>query len=140
MPDARDVLSRFIEEVYGEGRLEPIDDVVHEEYVDHTMMLPGVSPDREGVKRFVEMLHGALSDTNGTIERTLVDGDQVAWRWRMWGTHTGEFAGIPPSGNRIEITGNDVGVVRDGKLMERWCEQDMLSLMTQLGAIEPPVR
>lgn len=42
--------------------------------------------------------------------------------------------GIPPCGNKVEIAGNDLGVMRDGRLAEMWGETDMLSLMTQLGA------
>lgn len=44
--------------------------------------------------------------------------------------------GIPASGNHVETTGNDVGAMREGEVVERWCEQDMLSLLTQLGAID----
>ncbi len=135
MPDAHDVIHRFVEEVYGEGKVELIDELVDEDYVEHTMM-EGFPPGREGLQSFVQTLHAALSDVHAEAERVLVDGDQLAWRWRMTGRHTGESMGIPASGNRIEITGNDVGAMRDGKLVERWCEQDMLSLMTQLGAID----
>jgi len=46
--------------------------------------------------------------------------------------------GFAPSGNVVEITGNDLAVMRDGKLVEQWAETDTLSLMTQLGAIESP--
>ena len=135
MSDAHDVIRRFIEDVYGAGKVELIDELVHEDYTEHTMMeaFPG---NREGLKSFVQVLHGGLSDVDGKVERVLVDNDRVAWRWRMTATHSGDVMGIPPSGNHIEITGNDVGTMRDGKLAERWCEQDMLSLMTQLGAID----
>ena len=135
MPDAHDVIRRLIEDVYGEGKVELIDELIHEDYVEYPMP-EGFSPDREGLRNFVEALRAALSDVQATVERVLVDGDQLAFRWRITGTHSGEFMGIPPSGNHIETTGNDVGVMREGKLVERWCEQDMLSLLTQLGAID----
>ena len=135
MPDAHDVIRRLIEDVYGEGKVELIDALIHEDYVEHPMP-EGFSPDREGLKSFVQALHAALSDVQATVEHVLVDGDQLAFRWRITGTHTGEFLGIPASGNHVETTGNDVGAMREGKVAERWCEQDMLSLLTQIGAID----
>lgn len=135
MPNAHDVIHRLIEDVYGEGKVELIDELIHEDYVEHPMP-EGFSPDREGLKSFVQALHAALSDVHAKAERVLVDDDQLAFRWRITGTHSGEFLGIPASGNHIETTGNDVAVMREGKLVERWCEQDMLSLLTQFGAID----
>ena len=135
MPNARDVVRRLVEDVYGEGKVELIDELAHEDYFE-TPMPEGFSPDREGLKSFVQALHAALSDVDAEVERVLVDDGQVAWRWRMTGRHTGEFMGIPASGNQIETTGNDVAVLREGKLEKRWCEQDQLSLMIQIGAID----
>ncbi len=135
MRDPRDVIRRLVEDVYGEGKVELIDELAHEDYFE-TPMPEGFSPDREGLKSFVQALHAALSDVQAQVERVLVDDGQVAWRWRMTGRHTGEFMGIPPSGNHIETTGNDVAVLREAKLEKRWCEQDQLSLMIQIGAID----
>lgn len=136
MADTHEIIMRFNQDVFGKGKVELIDELVHEDFVDHTGMEGPM--DREGLKSFVQAVHGAASDWDTTVERVLVDGDEVAWRWRMRGTHTGEFMGIPPSGNVVEVTGNDLGVMRDGKLAEQWGEMDMLSLLTQLGAIESP--
>ena len=119
MPDPHDVVRRLIEDVYGEGKVGLIDELIHEEYVEHPMP-DGFSPDREGLESFVQALHAALSDVQATVERVLVDGDQLAFRWRITGTHTGEFLGIPASGNHVETTGNDVGAMREGKVVERW--------------------
>ena len=135
MPDAHDLVRRVIDDVYGKGQVELIDELIHEDYVEHPMP-EGFSPDREGLKSFVQTLHHALSDMDARVERVLVDGDEVAFRWRITGRHTGEFLGIPASHNHVETTGNDVAVVRDGKLLERWCEQDLLALLTQLGAMD----
>lgn len=135
MPNPHDVVHRLIEDVYGEGKVELIDELIHEDYVEHPMP-EGFSPDREGLKSFVQALRAALSDVDAEVEHVLVDDGQLAFRWRITGRHTGQFMGIPASGNHVETTGNDVGVMRDGKLVERWCEQDQLALMTQLGAID----
>lgn len=46
--------------------------------------------------------------------------------------------GIPAIGNAIKVTGSDTGFRRDGKIAEARGDWDMMDLMTQLGAIEPP--
>lgn len=137
MPDTHETIRRINTELYGEGRIELIDELIHPDFVNHTAP-EGLPPGREGERAFVAMVHEALSDTEARMERIVIEGDQVAWRWWMKGTHTGEFLGVPASGNVIEITGNDLGVMRDGKLAELWGEVDMLSLMTQMGAIPAP--
>lgn len=132
--DTKEVIRRFNEEVFGEGKVDLIDELVHEDYLD-----PSTSEepmDREGLKVFVQGLHAALSDADVRLERVVVDGDDVAWRWSMRARHTGEFMGVPASDNRIEITGNDLGIMRDGKLFKSWGEMDMASLMSQMGAME----
>ena len=135
MADTREVIHRFNEDVFGKGNVEIIDELVTEDYVDHTG--PEGPMDREGLKQFVQLVHSAGSDWEVDVEHVLVEGDQVAWRWRMRGRHTGEFMGVPASGNDIEITGNDIAVMRGDRIAEQWGEMDMLDLMTQMGAGPP---
>jgi predicted ester cyclase len=137
MADTRELIRRVQEELFGKGRTELIDELIHPDFVNHTP-LQGVSPDRDGLATELQILHAAASNGRGPVDDILVDGRNVAWRWRFLGTHTGEFMGIPPSGNKLEITGIDLGVVRDDKLAEWWSEVNMLDVMTQLGAMEQP--
>ncbi|MDX1660120.1 MAG: ester cyclase [Nitriliruptorales bacterium] len=136
MADTREVIRRLNEDVFGKGNVDIVDELLAEDYVDHTGIEGPM--DREGLKAFVKTVHEAGSDWEVDLQHVLVDGDQVAWRWKMRGKHTGEFMGIPPSGNTLEITGNDIGIMEDGKLKESWGEMDMLDLMTQLGALDDP--
>lgn len=135
MSDARETIRRIHEDAIGQGQAELIDELFHPEFVNHTAQ-EWEPPDRSGVEMVLDMLQSAFSDTEATVHRVVVDGDQVAWRWTLRGVHTGELLGIPPSGNRVEMAFNDLGTLRDGQLAELWTETDMLSLMTQLGALE----
>ena len=137
MSDTRQTIRRIQEELFGKGRLDLVPELIHEDFVNHAP-LPGVPANRSGLETEVKMLHASLSEPSGPADMILVDGDRVAWRYTFRGRHTGEFMGVPPSGNQVEITGIDLGVVRDGKLAEWWSEVDMLDVMTQIGAIEPP--
>lgn len=133
MTPACETIRQLIEETLGEGKLDGFDDLVHQDYVDH---IGGM--DREAFRAFLGSLLTGISNRDARLERCFSSEDQVAWRWSLRGEHTGELLGIPPTGNKLDVTGNDLGVMRDGKLVESWGETDMMALMTQVGAIEPP--
>jgi steroid delta-isomerase-like uncharacterized protein len=94
--------------------------------------------DFEGVKQFYEMLWGAFPDIKVKIEDVVGEGETVAFRVTVRGTHQGEFMGVPPSGNPITIGVQNFYRFRDGKVVERWTNPDMLGLMVQIGAIPAP--
>jgi predicted ester cyclase len=62
----------------------------------------------------------------------LVDGDKVVARWTCTGTHRGPFVGLAPTGKRVTFIGINIFRLRDGKIVERWAIEDVLSLMQQL--------
>jgi predicted ester cyclase len=41
-------------------------------------------------------------------------------RWRMRGTHQGEFRGIAPTGEKVEINGIGIFRFSEGKVVESW--------------------
>lgn len=68
----------------------------------------------------------------------LAEGDLVACRWQVSGTHEGTFESIPPTDQRVEVTASGIFRLRDGKVAEVWLNYDRLGMMEQLGVIEPP--
>ena len=56
-------------------------------------------------------------------------------RWTGTGTHDGELAGIPPTGNRVTLPGMEIVRISDGKLVEGWEGYDTMNLMRQLGVM-----
>ena len=53
---------------------------------------------------------------------------------------TGEFMGIAPTNKKATWTEIHIGRVVNGRLTEHWGVIDHLSMLTQLGVIESPVR
>jgi steroid delta-isomerase-like uncharacterized protein len=77
-----------------------------------------------------------VPDLRHDVKEVLVDGDTIAARVVVTGTHLGEFVGLPATGKRFEIDQTTFGHVRDGKLAEVWEVADTASLLKQLGAID----
>jgi steroid delta-isomerase-like uncharacterized protein len=72
-------------------------------------------------------------DAISSVEEVATCGDKAISRWIMKGTHKGEFAGIPATGNKIECSGIMVTRIENGKVVEDKEEWDMLTFMQQLG-------
>jgi steroid delta-isomerase-like uncharacterized protein len=118
------------------GDAAAVGDLVTEDYVEHDP-LPGQGTGREGaLDRFSMIIRGLAP--HFTIEDVVAEDDKVVVRWTNAGTHTGEFAGIPPTGRPFTIGGIDIYRLRDGLLCEHWHQLDQLSMLGQLGLIPAP--
>ncbi len=127
----------FYDEVLNRGNLDVIDKMTAENYVDHTAP-PGMPPGREGEKQWFTMLRAAFPDGQTTIDDIIAEGDKVAVRATMTGTHQGDFMGIPATGKQVTISGIDVTRFHEGQSVEHWGQWDMAALMQQLGVAPLP--
>jgi steroid delta-isomerase-like uncharacterized protein len=137
MSERTQLVHRFYEEVINAGDIDKIDQLVAEDFVEHEQF-PGISSDREGVKEFFRLLRGAFPDVHFTTEDVIADGELVAARFTMTGTHDGEFMGVPATSKQVTVSGIDIIRVRDGKCVEHWGQFDALGLLQQLGALPAP--
>jgi steroid delta-isomerase-like uncharacterized protein len=132
------VVRRFIEEVWNNGNLDAIDELISEDHVDHDPGREGTPGGREGMRAFVQMYRTAYPDTHIEFGEMVAEGDLVAGNWTATGTHQGELMGIAPTGRSIKVTGMGMDRVRDGQIVESWANYDSLGMLAQLGAIPAP--
>lgn len=130
------IARRFPEEVATEGRLDVIDEICAADIRDHSPF--GEERGREKLMEQAEYLHAAFADLTATVEDAVAEGDTVALRVTVRGTHEGEFMGIEPTGNSFEIPGVVVLRFEDGQVAEAWVNIDALGLLVQLGVVTPP--
>jgi len=128
------VLHQIFEDVINEGDVALVDALFAEEFVDHD---PRALPGREGFKQGLLAVRTAFPDWTVTLERVVVQGNEVAGRWMGRGTNLGPFLGMPPTGRRIEM--REMGMFRfaGGRLAEAWRVADELSMLQQLGIVPP---
>jgi steroid delta-isomerase-like uncharacterized protein len=120
------------------GDYDAIDQLVVPNFIEHTMVAPGMPAGREGLKALFRMIRQAMPDMVMTPEDIVAEGDRVAIRAVMTGTQTGEWMGIPPSGKHVEITVMDLDRIENNQFAEHWGVGDVMALMTQIGAIPAP--
>jgi steroid delta-isomerase-like uncharacterized protein len=134
MADYKTMAQRWFTEVMNEGNEEVIDELCAENFVDRDP-LPGTSPDRQGIHDFVKQVRAAFPDIEMTADDILVEGDQLAVRSTMRGTHQGEFMGIPASGKKVEVSNYDFVRFENDQVVEHWGTIDSAALMEQIGAV-----
>ena len=135
MADQRkDLVQTFYDEVMTRGNLDRIADLCTEDVVDHEAP-PEWPSGIEGVRQTMEMFRTAFPDLEAKVGESIQEGDMVAARVRMTGTHLGEFMGIPPSHNKIDIETIDMIRLEGDKCAEHWGVSDNLLLMQQIGAV-----
>lgn len=128
------VFRRYVEEVGNKGNLDLADEIFSS-YLAHQSDGSVLERGPEDVKRFMGEFREAFADFHTTIEDQIAEGDRVVTRWRMNGTHTGEFRGIAPTGAELDVTGIGIFRFSDGKVVESWDNFDQLGMMQQLGVV-----
>ncbi len=129
---------RLMEEAFGGGKVEVIDEVLDPDFVCYDPNSEsGEVRGADTFKQEIEYFRQAVPDLTYTVEDQIADGEKVVTRWKASGTHEGEFFGIPGSGNRIEMTGIQIDRFdgESGKMVEEWPEYDLLGAMRQIGAV-----
>jgi len=130
---------RVSEELYNSrGNPDATDEIYAPDFVAHDPNSPEEIRGPEGVKQLASAFRSAFPDMQSTVEDQIAEGDKVVTRYTFSGTHQGELMGIPPTGNRVQMTGIYMSRISGGKIVEEWYNYDVLGLMQQLGVIPPP--
>jgi len=128
---------RMVEEAFGQGKVEIVAEILDPDFVCHDPNSEsGEVRGAETIKQEIEYFRNAVPDLTYTVEDQVSEGDKVVTRYTATGTHEGEFFGVAPTGNRIEMSGIQIDRFdENGKMVEEWPEYDLLGAMKQMGAV-----
>ena len=95
------------------------------------------SPDAMDLEGYRQFMSGALNgfpEMRHEIHYMVAEGNLVATGITLHMVHTGEFAGIAPTGRTVSV--EEIVVIRlsDGKIAEEWGVFDLAALEQQLEA------
>jgi predicted ester cyclase len=88
--------------------------------------------DREEQRLRATRLRVAFPDAQATLEDIFAEGDRVAYRLTIRGTHTAEFLGVPASGRQVAVSFIAIVRIVEGKLVEEWGGLDQPDLIRQM--------
>ena len=128
---------RLLEEAFGQGKLEVIDEVLHSDFVCYDPNSEsGEISGADTLKGEIDYFRQAVPDLTYTVDDQVAEGDKVVSRYTATGTHQGEFFGVPGTGKRVEFTGIQIDRFDEsGKMIEEWPEYDLLGAMRQIGVV-----
>ena len=95
---------------------------------------PNLPANKGGFKQFIYLLWKAFPDIRIIFEDLIIEGNKVAGRYYLTGTHKGEFIGLQPTDKQFKVNGITVFALRNAKVIERWNIVDMISLREQLSS------
>lgn len=131
------VVLQFMERAFNQGDLNAIDELAAADGIDHQE--PPGTPFRPHLKEVVTALRTAFPDLHFAIHQVLADGDIVAFRSTMTGTHQGVLhigpAHVPPTGREISVAHMHFVRVVNNQGYELWHVWDIPGMMRQLGAM-----
>jgi predicted ester cyclase len=79
----------------------------------------------------------AVPDLSMEIDDMVVAGDRIALHLHFRGHFTGQFGKLKGQGQTIDFRAFDLYRVADGRIADNWHLEDNLTLMQQLGAVQP---
>jgi len=127
------LVRRFYKEVFVDWNMASVDDVVSPRFISHDWPKGGPAGP-QAFRNFYAAIRRAVPDARYEIDDLIGEGDRVVVRWRMLGTHEGDFEGIAPTGRAITLKGIAIYRVQDGRLMERWVVSDLHGLLEEIHA------
>ena len=124
-------VARNFYESYAQNNMDKsFDDYIASNVLNHTM---GGGFDREKWKAYEKSYLAAVSDFKVTVLEQVAEGDKVATHFIMEGKHTGNFNGMPATGNPTRLDVISIDVIKNGKIVEHNSIGDFTSFMQQFA-------
>jgi steroid delta-isomerase-like uncharacterized protein len=128
-----DLVRRLTNEVFLEGNLAAIDELIADDFTTHDPP-PGIAASKDGMRQLAEMVVASFSDRATSFDEYIDTADgRVVENWAMTGTHTGEAFGLPASGQDIVVRGVEIWRCTNGKIVEHWGAVDMSDVFMKAG-------
>jgi steroid delta-isomerase-like uncharacterized protein len=132
------LVRQFVAEIVNGGDYGLADELFAEDYTRHDPNAPSTETGPAGFVETLKQLRGGFPDMEVHLGTVVADGDLVAFEGTMTGTHEGPFQGIEATGTAVEIDGNAMHRIEDGRIAETWATWNFLGLLRQVGAVEVP--
>ncbi len=119
--DNKALVRRSCEEIFNQGKLDAVEKYFADDWVDHNPS-PGAPTGPEAIRNYYRIVQSGFPDLRARVEPLVAEGDLVASRWTLEGTHQGEYFGEKPTGKRISVTTIGIDRIANGKIVESWGE------------------
>ena len=126
------IIQRLYKEILEDWNMPLADDLVADQFTSHDW--PKGSPSGPEAFRnyYSNVIRSVLPDARYEVDDMIAEGDKVVVRWRLLGTHKGNFLDISPTGRWVTLKGIAIYRLEDSKVTERWVVTDLHGLLQEL--------
>lgn len=131
---SRQLYMEFVD-TFNRRAYDRLGDVLADGFVDHhpgLVDVTGLLPYRQNLAAVIDALEMVASP-----EDVVAVDDKVFTRIRLSGRHVGTFLGLAPTGNAVSWYTHELWRVADGRFVERWAVDDLLTLLGQMDVPLP---
>lgn len=135
----KEIIRKYFKAIDEEGKTanaEILNDFLSEDFIEHNPP-PGIPPNRDGWKQLFKMFAEATPGYH-VINDLIAENDKVVAHITAYGKHIGTVFGIPATGREFSMKGIVIWRLKNGMITEHWAQSDMIGMMMQLGAMQPP--
>ena len=121
--------------IFSEGNTDEFDQYLADDFTYRSTS----GEEAHGPDGFIEFFRAydeAFSNLDVTVEEVFASGNKAVVLYRQKGTHTGDFYGIDPGNNDMNVLGcNIITFDDDGKMVDAYDVIDTLEVLKQLDAL-----
>ena len=128
----KELARQFFEQIWNQGDESAIDRFIAEDAAGND---PKFGVGRESFRLQWRKWRAAFPDINFAVEEIVAEGDTVVTRWRLTGTHLGEYLGKEATGNKVDVDGVSIDRIKGGMVVSGFDAWDSLRFREQIGLI-----
>jgi len=133
LEENKKAVETLLKTVFQNHDFSKLDEIMRDDYIQHN---PDTPQGKAGFKQFFEGIFNGIPDFSYTMKKIIAEGDIVMMFSTTTGTHTREWLGNPPTGNKLNFDVVDIFRIENGKIAEHWDVADTLKLFTQVGQVK----
>ena len=124
-------MDRFVEFI-NSGDQNIGEEIISPSATFHVPFLPEPVQGPSGYLQIIGIMRQAVPDVQWSLEETVIEGNTVAARFILRGTHQGDFLGVAATGKPIEAQAMNIYRFTDGQITEEHGLPDLFGLMMQI--------
>ena len=128
----KELARQFFEQIWNQGDESAIDRFIAEDAAGND---PKFGVGRESFRLQWRKWRAAFPDINFAVKEIVAEGDTVVTRWRLTGTHLGEYLGKEATGNKVDVDGVSIDRIKGGMVVSGFDAWDSLGFREQIGLI-----
>jgi steroid delta-isomerase-like uncharacterized protein len=131
------IVRRFYTEANDQAQFDLLDELVTDDVAFHTPA-PIDTPGRAGLRQLLSFFRAAFPIQHTELHALIAEDDLVVAHHTHYATNGGAFMGMPATGREVVVQGIEIFRLADGRIVQFWHHDDMLSLFQQLGIVPAP--